>query len=64
MAFIIEAAGGRAIDGNQRILEVKPTSLHQRIPIFIGSKDDVDMVEKFLKEDVDFSKSHTTVKVH
>jgi fructose-1,6-bisphosphatase I len=64
MALIIEAAGGRAIDGNQRILDVQPNSLHQRIPIFIGSKDDVDMVEKFLKEDVDFSKSHTTVKVH
>ena len=46
------------------IYNLNNSGIDQRIPIFIGSKDDVDMVEKFLKEDVDFSKSHTTVKVH
>lgn len=49
MAFIIEQAGGRAIDGNKRILEINPESLHQRVPIYIGSKDAVDKVEEFLR---------------
>lgn len=50
MAFIVEAAGGRASNGKQRILELKPTSLHQRTPIYIGSEEDVMLVEKFLAE--------------
>ena len=50
MAMIIEAAGGRAIDGKQRIMEIVPTSLHQRIPIFIGSADDVTTVEEFIRQ--------------
>jgi fructose-1,6-bisphosphatase I len=50
MAFIVEAAGGRATDGKKRILEIEPESLHERTPIFIGSKEDVLLVEKFLKE--------------
>jgi fructose-1,6-bisphosphatase I len=37
-AFIIEKAGGKATDGKQNILEVEPTELHQRSPLFIGSK--------------------------
>lgn len=50
MAFIVEAAGGRATDGKQRILEKKPETLHERTPIYIGSEDDVLLVEKFLSE--------------
>ncbi|NMB82568.1 MAG: class 1 fructose-bisphosphatase, partial [Ignavibacteria bacterium] len=50
MAFIVEAAGGKAIDGKNRILEKLPESLHERIPIFIGSEEDVSLVEKFLRE--------------
>jgi len=50
MAMIIEAAGGRAIDGKQRIMEIVPTSLHQRTPIFIGSSDDVTTVEEFIRQ--------------
>lgn len=50
MAFIVEAAGGRAINGHQRILEIEPESLHQRTPIYIGSEDAINEVEKFLKE--------------
>ncbi len=50
MAFLYEQAGGRAIDGKQRILEIQPHKLHQRVPIYIGSKNAVDMVEKFLRE--------------
>jgi len=50
VAFIAEQAGGRAIDGKQRILDIKPDNLHQRVPIFVGSVDDVTMVEKFMAE--------------
>ena len=38
----MENAGGKAIDGTKRILEIEPTGLHVRSPIFIGSSDDVD----------------------
>jgi fructose-1,6-bisphosphatase I len=48
LAFIVENAGGTASDGRRRILDIKPTSLHQRTPLFIGSKDDVRMAEEFL----------------
>ena len=50
MAFIVEQAGGRATNGKQRMLELKPTSLHERTPIFIGSEEDVLLVEKFMRE--------------
>ncbi len=48
MAFVVEQAGGRASNGFQRILDVKPTSLHQQIPIFIGSPINVTFCEEFL----------------
>jgi fructose-1,6-bisphosphatase I len=44
MAYIIEKAGGLATTGTQRILDVVPASIHQRVPIFIGSKLDVEDV--------------------
>ncbi|MCK6605894.1 MAG: class 1 fructose-bisphosphatase [Ignavibacteriaceae bacterium] len=50
MAFIVETAGGKASNGKMRILEVQPEALHERCPIFIGSEDDVLMVEKFMAE--------------
>ncbi len=50
MAFLIEAAGGRATNGEKRILEIKPETLHQRVPIYIGSKKAVEMVERFLRQ--------------
>ena len=49
MAFIIEQAGGLAIDGKKRILDISPTSIHQKSPIFIGSSDMVKQINKFLK---------------
>ncbi|MDD3557495.1 MAG: class 1 fructose-bisphosphatase [Melioribacteraceae bacterium] len=51
MSFLIESAGGRAIDGKQRILEIVPKDLHQRTPIYLGSKKCVDLIESYLKED-------------
>jgi fructose-1,6-bisphosphatase I len=50
LAFIVEQAGGRASTGRERILEVAPQALHQRVPLFIGSEEDVKQAEKFLKE--------------
>jgi fructose-1,6-bisphosphatase I len=48
LAFIIEQAGGKASDGQYRILELIPTSLHQRTPLFIGSAQMVTKAEEFL----------------
>lgn len=48
LAFIAEQAGGAAFDGTQRIMEVKPTSLHQRSPYFVGSKADVEIAIEML----------------
>ncbi len=48
MAFLVEQAGGKATNGNQRILELDPTELHERTPIIIGSKDMVTEVEGFM----------------
>ncbi|MDP3582097.1 MAG: class 1 fructose-bisphosphatase [Ignavibacteria bacterium] len=50
MSFIVEAAGGRATDGKEKILDKKPEALHERTPIYIGSEKDVLLVEKFLSE--------------
>jgi fructose-1,6-bisphosphatase I len=46
LAFISEQAGGMATDGSNRIMELQPTSLHQRVPFFVGSKK---MVEKAME---------------
>jgi len=51
MAFIVEAAGGKAINGEKRILEIQPDSLHQKTPIFIGSEDDIKMVEDYMRKE-------------
>ena len=48
-AFIVEQAGGIAIDGTRRVLEIAPRSLHERTPLFIGSKMMVERVQQFLK---------------
>ena len=48
LSFIVEQAGGAAIDGVRRLMEVVPTELHQRSPLFIGSKKDVDIAAKML----------------
>jgi len=47
-AFILAVAGGRATDGHQRILDIQPTELHQRTPMFIGSKGMMDELETYL----------------
>jgi len=48
LAYLCEQAGGLAIDGKTRILDLHPTALHQRTPIFIGSRDDVLTAQEML----------------
>src|SRR5687767_15685279 len=43
LAFIVEQAGGAASDGTQRILDIQPTELHERTPLYIGSKAEVEL---------------------
>lgn len=50
MAFLAEQAGGKATNGKQRIMEIEPTELHQRVPFFCGSNKMVDKVEEFIAE--------------
>ncbi|WP_439886565.1 class 1 fructose-bisphosphatase [Pseudomonas sp. MBLB4123] len=47
MSFIIEQAGGAATNGTQRILDIQPTSLHQRVAVFLGSKQEVERVTAY-----------------
>ncbi|AFI45472.1 class 1 fructose-bisphosphatase [Pasteurella multocida] len=49
MAFLAEQAGGMASDGYQRILDIQPTELHQRVPLFLGSKEMAEKAQDFMK---------------
>jgi fructose-1,6-bisphosphatase I len=51
MAFLVEQAGGAATDGVNPIVDIVPQSLHQRTPLVIGSRDDVEFVRAILTED-------------
>ena len=44
-AFIVEVAGGKATSGKERILDIQPTELHQRTPMFIGSREMMEELE-------------------
>ena len=50
LAFIAEQAGGIATTGRQRILDIQPTRLHQRVPFYIGSKNMVEKAMSLLKD--------------
>ncbi|MES2538870.1 MAG: class 1 fructose-bisphosphatase [Pseudomonadota bacterium] len=50
MAFIVEQAGGMATDGKQRIMDIQPEKLHQRVPVFLGSRSEVELVTSYHKE--------------
>lgn len=49
LAYLIEQAGGAASDGRQRILDIEPAALHQRVPFFIGNKELVQKAEEYLR---------------
>lgn len=48
LAFLVEAAGGKATDGKTRILDIAPTGIHQKVPLYIGSAREVELVNKLL----------------
>jgi fructose-1,6-bisphosphatase I len=50
LAWIIEQAGGKASDGFTRIMELQPSSLHQRTPLFIGSQEMVTLAEEYMSK--------------
>ena len=47
MGWLVEQAGGAATNGHQRILEVQPTQLHQRVSVILGSKNEVERVTRY-----------------
>jgi fructose-1,6-bisphosphatase I/sedoheptulose-1,7-bisphosphatase/fructose-1,6-bisphosphatase I len=50
MAMLVEQAGGAASTGRGRVLDVVPTSLHQRVPVILGSKNEVERVERYHRD--------------
>ena len=50
IAMIVEQAGGLATTGHQRILDIQPTALHQRVPVILGSKNEVERVARYHQE--------------
>ena len=47
MSMIVEQAGGLAVDGEQRILDIQPTALHQRVGVVLGSREEVERVQQY-----------------
>jgi len=47
MSFIVEQAGGRSHTGTENIMDIKPTDLHQRVPVILGSKNEVDLLVSY-----------------
>ncbi len=48
MSFIMEQAGGKGTTGRERVMDIQPTAVHQRVPLFVGSPKEIDYVESFL----------------
>jgi fructose-1,6-bisphosphatase I len=51
MAFLAEQAGGMAVDGVNRVMDIEPDHLHQRIPFFCGSRNDVQVVQEIFESE-------------
>ena len=50
LAYIVEQAGGRASDGQRDVLHMEPRTLHERTPVYIGSREFVDLAESYLSQ--------------
>jgi len=50
MSFLVEQAGGMAITGRERIMDVQPTGLHQRISVVLGSKNEIEKILRYHHE--------------
>lgn len=55
LAYLIEQAGGYASDGRRRILDIEPTELHQRTPLYIGNRTLVNKAEQFVQQEIDLT---------
>jgi len=51
MSLLMERAGGKATTGTMRILDVMPKKIHERVPVFLGSKENVEELEAFIREE-------------
>lgn len=51
LAFIAEQAGGKASDGQRRIMDIEPTNLHQRVAFFVGNEKMVQKIEEFISQE-------------
>lgn len=51
IGFIIEQAGGRASTGRERVLDITPSSLHERVPLIFGSRNEVERIERYHHEE-------------
>ena len=51
MAFLVEQAGGKAIDGFQNVMDIVPNELHQRTPFFAGSSEMIDQLNSMLSDE-------------
>jgi len=47
MSWLVEQAGGASTNGKQRILDIQPTELHQRVSVILGSKNEVERVTSY-----------------
>lgn len=47
MAMIVEQAGGMATAGRERIMDIVPSRLHQRVPVFLGSRNEVELLTRY-----------------
>jgi fructose-1,6-bisphosphatase len=50
MAMIVEAAGGAASTGRARVLEVEPAGIHERVPLILGSRAEVERLVRYHRE--------------
>lgn len=55
MAMLVEQAGGRASTGRERLLKIRPEDIHQRIPVILGARNDVERIERYHRETDDGS---------
>jgi fructose-1,6-bisphosphatase I len=53
IAFIVEQAGGGASTGRERVLDLQPTGLHQRAPLILGSRNEVERIERYHRDQAD-----------
>ncbi len=50
MSFVIEQAGGIGSTGRERIMDLEPLDIHQRVPVIIGSRNEVERIERYHQE--------------